>query len=151
MKETLIIYVCIFSAIALGNLYLKSLRKDQTKVEIKGIENVVLKFNDVKTKLILNRTDSINDLIKLLPIEGKMRLAGGKLSLKLKESITSNPLKVEKVYKGDIMLSEEDTLIIYLEGQNVNRMYTKLGKIMLIDKLDEIKDIDEIEISINKG
>lgn len=151
MKETLIIYVCIFSAIALGNLYLKSLRKDQTKVEIKGIENVVLKFNDVKTKLILNRTDSIKDLIKLLPIEGKMRLAGGKLSLKLKESITSNPVKVEKVYKGDIMLSEEDTLIIYLEGQNVNRMYTKLGKIMLIDKLDEIKDIDEIEISINKG
>lgn len=151
MKETLIIYVCIFSAIALGNLYLKSLRKDQTKVEIKGIENVVLKFNDVKTKLILNRTDSIKDLIKLLPIEGKMRLAGGKLSLKLKESITSNPVKVEKVYKGDIMLSEEDTLIIYLEEQNVNRMYTKLGKIMLIDKLDEIKDIDEIEISINKG
>ena len=151
MKETLIIYVCIFSAIALGNLYLKSLRKNQTKVEIKGIENVVLKFNDVKTKLILNRTDSIKDLIKLLPIEGKMRLAGGKLSLKLKESITSNPVKVEKVYKGDIMLSEEDTLIIYLEEQNVNRMYTKLGKIMLIDKLDEIKDIDEIEISINKG
>ena len=151
MKETLIIYVCIFSAIALGNLYLKSLRKDQTKVEIKGIENVVLKFNDVKTKLILNRTDSIKDLIKLLPIEGKMRLAGGKLSLKLKESITSNPVKVEKVYKGDIMLSEKDTLIIYLEEQNVNRMYTKLGKIMLIDKLDEIKDIDEIEISINKG
>ena len=151
MKQTIIIYICIFSAIALGNLYLSSLRKKEKVTEIKGIENVVLKFNDVKTKLILNKSNSINDLIKLLPIEGKMRQAGGNLSLKLSKPITSNPVKVEKVYKGDIMLSEDDTLIIYLEEQNVNRMYTKLGKVLLIDKLDEIKDIDEIEVSIYKG
>lgn len=151
MKQTIIIYICIFLAITLGNLYLSSLRKKEKVTEIKGIENIVLKFNDVKTKLILNRSESISDLIKLLPIEGKMRQAGGKISLKLSKPITSNPVKVEKVYKGDIMLSEDDTLIIYLEEQNINRMYTKLGKVLLIDKLEEIKDVDEIEVSINKG
>lgn len=151
MKQTIIIYICIFSVIALGNLYLSSLRKKEKITEIKGIENIVLKFNDVKTKLVLNRSESVSDLIKLLPIEGTMRQVGGKISMKLSEPITSNPVKVEKVYKGDIMLSEDDTLIIYLEEQNVNRMYTKLGKVLLIDKLDEIKDVDEIEVSINKG
>lgn len=151
MNQTIIIFICIFSAIALGNLYLSSLNKKEKVTEIKGIENVVLKFNDVKTKLILNKSKAVTDLVELLPLKGKMRLAGGKISLKLPRQITSIPVKVEKVYKGDIMLGEDNILIIYIEEQNVNKIYTKLGKVLLIDKLDELKDIDEIEVSINKG
>lgn len=151
MNQTIIIFICIFSAIALGNLYLSSLNKKEKVTEIKGIENVVLKFNDVKTKLILNKSKAVTDLVELLPLKGKMRLAGGKISFKLPRQITSIPVKVEKVYKGDIMLGEDNILIIYIEEQNVNKIYTKLGKVLLIDKLDELKDIDEIEVSINKG
>ena len=80
-----------------------------------------------------------------------MKNAGGKLSLKLKESISSNPVKVNKVYKGDIMLEDNNKLIIYLEDQNVNKMYTKLGKVLLIDKLDAVKELDEVNVLIDKG
>lgn len=151
MNKTVIILICIFSAIAIGNMYLESIRNKQKEVEVKGIENVKLNINNEKTSLILNKTNSVSDLIKLLPIEDTMKNAGGKLSLKLKESISSNPVKVNKVYKGDIMLEDNNKLIIYLEDQNVNKMYTKLGKVLLIDKLDAVKELDEVNVLINKG
>ena len=97
MKQTIIIYICIFSAIALGNLYLSSLRKKEKITKIKGIENIVLKFNDVRTKLVLNRSESVSDLIKLLPIEEKMRQAGGKISLKFYASVRMDIRKVENI------------------------------------------------------
>lgn len=151
MNKTVIILICIFSAIAIGNMYLESIRNKQKEVEVKGIENVKLNINNEKTSLILNKTNSVSDLIKLLPIEDTMKNAGGKLSLKLKESISSNPVKVNKVYKGDIMLENDNKLIIYLEDQNVNKMYTKLGKVLLIDKLDAVKELDEVNVLIDKG
>lgn len=151
MNKTVIILICIFSAIAIGNMYLESIRNKQKEVEVKGIENIKLNINNEKTSLILNKTNSVSDLIKLLPIEDTMKNAGGKLSLKLKESISSNPVKVNKVYKGDIMLENDNKLIIYLEDQNVNKMYTKLGKVLLIDKLDAVKELDEVNVLINKG
>ena len=151
MNKTVIILICIFSAIAIGNMYLESIRNKQKEVEVKGIENVKLNINNEKTSLILNKKNSVSDLIKLLPIEDTMKNAGGKLSLKLKESISSNPVKVNKVYKGDIMLEDNNKLIIYLEDQNVNKMYTKLGKVLLIDKLDAVKELDEVNVLIDKG
>ena len=151
MNKTVIILICIFSAIAIGNMYLESIRNKQKEVEVKGIENIKLNINNEKTSLILNKTNSVSDLIKLLPIEDTMKNAGGKLSLKLKESISSNPVKVNKVYKGDIMLEDNNKLIIYLEDQNVNKMYTKLGKVLLIDKLDAVKELDEVNVLIDKG
>lgn len=151
MNDTLVVYICIFTAIAIGNFYLSNKRKKQNGIEIKGIENILLSFNDDKTKLILNKTETVQALIKLLPIEGNMKNAGGKLSLKLPTSINNDPIKVTQVYKGDIMLEENDKLVIFLEDQNVNKNYTKLGKVLLINKLDEIKDIDEVTITINKG
>ena len=151
MNKTVIILICIFSAIAIGNMYLESIRNKQKEVEVKGIENVKLNINNEKTSIILNKTNSVSDLIKLLPIEDTMKNAGGKLSLKLKESISSNPVKVNKVYKGDIMLEDNNKLIIYLEDQNVNKMYTKLGKVLLIDKLDAVKELDEVNVLIDKG
>ncbi|MBQ8535502.1 MAG: hypothetical protein IJ463_07450 [Bacilli bacterium] len=151
MNKTVIIFICIFSAIAIGNMYLESMRNKQKEVEVKGIENIKLNINNEKTSLILNKTNSVSDLIKLLPIEDTMKNAGGKLSLKLKESISNNPVKVNKVYKGDIMLEDDNKLIIYLEDQNVNKMYTKLGKVLLIDKLDAVKELDEVKVLINKG
>ena len=151
MNKTVIILICIFSAIAIGNMYLESIRNKQKEVEVKGIENIKLNINNEKTSLILNKTNSVSDLIKLLPIEDTMKNAGGKISLKLKESISSNPVKVNKVYKGDIMLEDNNKLIIYLEDQNVNKMYTKLGKVLLIDKLDAVKELDEVNVLIDKG
>lgn len=151
MNKTVIILICIFSAIAIGNMYLESIRNKQKEVEVKGIENIKLNINNEKTSLILNKTNSVSDLIKLLPIEDTMKNAGGKLSLNLKESISSNPVKVNKVYKGDIMLEDNNKLIIYLEDQNVNKMYTKLGKVLLIDKLDAVKELDEVNVLIDKG
>lgn len=151
MNKTLIIFVCIFAAITIGNIYLSNIRKKQKHIKIQGIENITLYFNEDKTKLILNKIDSVKDLIKMLPIEGTMKNAGGKLSLKLPITISTEPVKVTKVYKGDVMLEEDNMLIIYLEDQNVNKNYTKLGKVLLINKLDEIKDFEQVNVVINKG
>lgn len=150
MNKTVVVYICIFSAIAIANLYLSKMRNKEKEIEIKGIENVVLKINDEKTKLILNDISSVRDLVKRFPIEGTMNNKGGKLIMELPYKISSEPVKVEKVYKGDIMLEDNNKIVIYLEDMNVNKQYTKLGKVLLINKLDEIKEEDEVTVSINK-
>ena len=39
---------------------------------------------------------------------------------------------------------------IYFESQNVNKNYTKIGKVLLINQLDEISDFGKVDIVINK-
>lgn len=151
MNKTIIIYICIFTAIVFGNMYINKFKQKQKDIEIKGIESVLLKLNDNKTNIILNKIEPAKEIIEILPIEGKMKNAGGKLSIKLPKTINNTPEKITKVFKGDIMLEDDDKLIIYLEDQNVNKKYTKLGKVLLVDKLDKIKDEEEINIIISKN
>lgn len=148
MNERIIQFVCLFIAVLIATLYLNSLKNKPKEIEIKGIENVVIYLNSEKNNLILSYNDTVKELINILPIESKIKKEEMYLSLKLDRELSSND-KVMKVEKGDVVLFKNKTIRIFTKDSNVEEEYTKLGKILLVDKLDNINE-EEIIVRINK-
>ena len=148
MNERIIQFVCLFIAVLIATLYLNSLKNKPKEIEIKGIENVVIYLNSEKNNLILSYNDTVKELINILPIESKIKKEEMYLSLKLDRELSSND-KVMKVEKGDVVLFKNKTIRIFTKDSNVEEEYTKLGKILLVDKLDNINE-EEIIVRIKK-
>ena len=150
MKMFLIQFVCIFIAISIATLYLNSIKEKPKEVEIKGVENISIKLDGENNNLIFNNNETITDIMKMLPIEDTMTNNDNELSLELKEAIKSNPEKIEKASKGDVLL-KDNKIIIILENKELNNEYTKIGKVLLIDKLDNLKEKEKVKIVMRKG
>lgn len=150
MKMFLIQFVCIFIAISIATLYLNSIKEKPKEVEIKGVENINIKLDGENNNLIFNNNETITDIMKMLPIEDTMTNNDNELSLELKEAIKSNPEKIEKASKGDVLL-KDNKIIIILENKELNNEYTKIGKVLLIDKLDNLKEKEKVKVVMRKG
>ena len=148
VNERIIQFVCLFIAVLIATLYLNSLKNKPKEIEIKGIENVVIYLNSEKNNLILVNNDTVKELINILPIESKIKKEEMNLSLELDRELSSND-KVTKVEKGDVVLFKNKTIRIFTKDSNVEEEYTKLGKILLVDKLDNINE-EEIIVRIKK-
>ena len=148
MNERIIQFVCLFIAVLIATLYLNSLKNKPKEIEIKGIENIVIYLNNEKNNLILSNNDTVKELINVLPIESQITKEEMYLSLELDRELSSND-KVTKVEKGDVVLFKNKTIRIFTKDSNVEEEYTKLGKILLVDKLDNINE-EEIIVRIKK-
>lgn len=148
VNERIIQFVCLFIAVLIATLYLNSLKNKPKEIEIKGIENIVIYLNNEKNNLILSNNDTVKELINILPIESKITKEEMYLSLDLDRELSSND-KVTKVEKGDVVLFKNKTIRIFTKDSNVEEEYTKLGKILLVDKLDNINE-EEIIVRIKK-
>lgn len=148
VNERIIQFVCLFIAVLIATLYLNSLKNKPKEIEIKGIENIVIYLNNEKNNLILSNNDTVKELINILPIESKIKKEEMYLSLDLDRELSSND-KVTKVEKGDVVLFKNKTIRIFTKDSNVEEEYTKLGKILLVDKLDNINE-EEIIVRIKK-
>lgn len=148
VNERIIQFVCLFIAVLIATLYLNSLKNKPKEIEIKGIENIVIYLNNEKNNLILVNNDTVKELINILPIESKIKKEEMYLSLELDRELSSND-KVTKVEKGDVVLFKNKTIRIFTKDSNVEEEYTKLGKILLVDKLDNINE-EEIIVRIKK-
>lgn len=148
VNERIIQFVCLFIAVLIATLYLNSLKNKPKEIEIKGIENIVIYLNNEKNNLILSNNDTVKELINILPIESKIKKEEMYLSLELDRELSSND-KVTKVEKGDVVLFKNKTIRIFTKDSNVEEEYTKLGKILLVDKLDNINE-EEIIVRIKK-
>ena len=148
VNERIIQFVCLFIAVLIATLYLNSLKNKPKEIEIKGIENIVIYLNNEKNNLILSNNDTVKELINVLPIESQITKEEMYLSLELDRELSSND-KVTKVEKGDVVLFKNKTIRIFTKDSNVEEEYTKLGKILLVDKLDNINE-EEIIVRIKK-
>ena len=148
VNERIIQFVCLFIAVLIATLYLNSLENKPKEIEIKGIENIVIYLNNEKNNLILSNNDTVKELINILPIESQITKEEMYLSLELDRELSSND-KVTKVEKGDVVLFKNKTIRIFTKDSNVEEEYTKLGKILLVDKLDNINE-EEIIVRIKK-
>lgn len=148
VNERIIQFVCLFIAVLIATLYLNSLKNKPKEIEIKGIENIVIYLNNEKNNLILSNNDTVKELINILPIESQITKEEMYLSLELDGELSSND-KVTKVEKGDVVLFKNKTIRIFTKDSNVEEEYTKLGKILLVDKLDNINE-EEIIVRIKK-
>lgn len=148
VNERIIQFVCLFIAVLIATLYLNSLKNKPKEIEIKGIENIVIYLNNEKNNLILSNNNTVKELINILPIESKIKKEEMYLSLELDRELSSND-KVTKVEKGDVVLFKNKTIRIFTKDSNVEEEYTKLGKVLLVDKLDNINE-EEIIVRIKK-
>ena len=148
VNERIIQFVCLFIAVLIATLYLNSLKNKPKEIEIKGIENIVIYLNNEKNNLILSNNDTVKELINVLPIESQITKEEMYLSLELDRELSSND-KVTKVEKGDVVLFKNKTIRIFTKDSNVEEEYTKLGKILLVDKLDNNNE-EEIIVRIKK-
>lgn len=148
VNERIIQFVCLFIAVLIATLYLNSLKNKPKEIEIKGIENIVIYLNNEKNNLILSNNDTVKELINILPIESQITKEEMYLSLELDRELSSND-KVTKVEKGDVVLFKNKTIRIFTKDSNVEEEYTKLGKILLVDKLDNINE-EKIIVRIKK-
>ncbi|HAB67424.1 MAG TPA: hypothetical protein DCE23_08665 [Firmicutes bacterium] len=110
--------------------------KKEDKIEEKAEEKepINLSLNiEVNGKTYIAKledNDTTRALIKKLPLELTMNeLNGNEKYYRFDTSLPSNPININKINKGDIMLYEDNTLVIFYDSFDTIYKYTKIGTI----------------------
>lgn len=129
-------------------------KKEEDKVEEKEPINLSLNVEvNGKTyiaKLVDNETTIA--LIKKLPLEVTMNeLNGNEKYYRFDTSLPSNPISINKINKGDIMLYEDNTLVIFYDTFDTIYKYTKIGTIEENGMLKTNLGKKEIKVKFNQS
>lgn len=151
MKLLFIQFICLFIAIFITSIYLNKQTTKNKKIEIKTIENMVLKFDNESINLILNNNQTVKSLFEKLPIKMKInKKFEDRIIFKIDKELNIKTKKENNIKKGEIVLDENNNMIIFLESMECNKEYSKIGQILLINKLDDIKKIEEETVILDK-
>ena len=113
----------------------KELEKDNMRV--KAI------INDKEYVIVLEKNETAIDFTKLLPLDIDMsELNGNEKYYYLDKNITSNPINVNRIMTGDIMLYGDNCLVLFYKGFNTKYSYTRIG---------HIEDVKGLVSSVGKG
>ena len=152
MQALFVKFIIFFIVISIATIYLNKQKIKSTKIEIKQTKNIVIKIDEETIRIILYNNDTVNKLYLELPLETKINITtDDKIVIETKLDIKNNLDNIKEVRKGDIVLDEENNIIIFLEDMECNKNYSKIGKILLINKLDFIKDSTNKTIMFDKG
>lgn len=103
--------------------------------------NVIINNKEYQVNLESNET--VDALIKLLPLELNMKeLNGNEKYYYLAETLPSNPKNPGRIEKGDIMLYGNDCLVVFYKSFNTNYTYTKVGHV------DNLPDLGKGNVKI---
>ncbi len=109
----------------------KDNNKDNSVMDI-----VKIKINDDEYELKLSNNETAKEFLKLLPLNIDMQeLNGNEKYYYLNDTFSSNPQKIGKIEKGDVMLYGDDCIVIFYKTFNTAYSYTKIGH---IDGLNEL-------------
>ena len=98
--------------------------KESEKISMK------LKINETDYEVLLEDNDTVNELLKRLPLNVTMsELNANEKYYYFEDSLPDDPEMVNEIEAGDIMLFGEDCLVIFYESFKTNYAYTRIGKI----------------------
>lgn len=104
-------------------------KEDETSKEPINLE-LIIEVNKTKYKAKLEDNETTRAFLKKLPLEITMNeLNGNEKYYRFDKSLPSNPTSVEKINKGDLMLYEDDTLVLFYDTFDTIYKYTKIGNI----------------------
>ena len=128
----LLILLLIFAFLKINkNDNEKNNNKDNSVMDI-----VKIKINDDEYELKLSNNETAKEFLKLLPLNIDMQeLNGNEKYYYLNDTLPSNPQKMGKIEKGDVMLYGDDCIVIFYKTFNTAYSYTKIG---YIDGLNEL-------------
>ena len=113
--------------------------KDNNKKEINNIKIII---NEKEYKLNLEKTDEAKDFINNVPSElVMMDLNNNEKYVYLDKVFMNNPINVNNVEKGDLMLYGDNCLVIFYKSFETTYSYTKIGHINNLEDLNN-KDIN---------
>lgn len=108
----------------------------------KEANNIKIIINEKEYKLNLEKTDEAKDFINNVPNElVMMDLNENEKYVYLDKVFMNNPINVNNVEKGDLMLYGDNCLVIFYKSFETTYSYTKIGHINNLEDLNN-KDIN---------
>lgn len=112
-------------------------RKDDNMNDFTSKINLNINGNDFTVTLEDNETS--RELVNRLPLSITMNeLNGNEKYYYFDEDLPSNPVKVDIINKGDVMLYGDNCLVIFYDTFTTSYSYTKIGTIDNPDDLDMV-------------
>lgn len=103
-------------------------------------EGIKLVIDDVEYSVELVDNPTSQEFVNLLPQEYDMtELNKNEKYVDLNTSLTSNPSKVGQISKGDLMLYNDNTIVLFYESFNTTYEYTRIGH---VNNLEDINSSD---------
>ncbi|HIR74116.1 TPA: hypothetical protein IAB95_01280 [Candidatus Ventrenecus avicola] len=113
-------------------------------------KNLSLQVNGKTFKITLEENETTEALTKVLPLKIIMNeLNGNEKYYYLDTMLPSNPIRVEKIESGDIMLYGDNCLVLFYEDFKTTYSYTRIGKIENTEGLKEALGSGNVEMEIN--
>ena len=108
-----------------------------------------LLIDNKKYSITLEDNETVDALINNMPLDLSMsNLNGNEFYTYLDFTLPTNSYNPGKINKGDIYLYGNNCLVIFYESFNTSYSYTKIGKLDNIEVLDNIKDKNNIIVSL---
>ncbi len=93
-------------------------------------DGIKLVIDDVEYSVELEDNPTSQEFVNLLPLEYNMtELNNNEKYVDLNTSLTSNPSKVGQISKGDLMLYNDNTIVLFYESFNTTYEYTRIGHV----------------------
>ncbi len=108
-----------------------------------------LLIDNKEYSITLEDNETVDALINNMPLNLSMsNLNGNEFYSYLDFTLPTNSYNPGKINKGDIYLYGNNCLVIFYESFNTSYSYTKIGKLDDIETLDNIKDKNNIIVSL---
>ena len=119
--------------------------KNANKKEVNSIKIII---NEKEYKLNLEKTDEAKDFINNVPGElVMMDLNNNEKYVYLDKVFMNNPINVNYIEKGDLMLYGDNCLVIFYKSFETTYSYTKIGHINNLDDLND--ELVYVKFNIN--
>ena len=152
MNPMLIQFICLFIAILIATLFLEKQKPKQNKIEIKETKTIDIKIDDEIIKIMLYNNENVSNFYETLPVEAKLDIQKeDRLIFKIDKEVNKKLDNVRSVKKGEIVLDENNNIVIFLENMECNKNYSKIGIILLINKIDNFMNSNNKTIIFEKG
>ena len=150
MKKKLIIMVLIISLIVACFIFFYNKERFNETTNESVLERKDDNMNDFTSKINLNingndftvtleDNETSRELVNRLPLSITMNeLNGNEKYYYFDEDLPSNPVKVDIINKGDVMLYGDNCLVIFYDTFTTSYSYTKIGTIDNPDDLDMV-------------
>lgn len=139
----------VLSAIFLIIIFLSIVgcEKNSNNKTEKVSDSVKVFINDKEYKLNLYDNETVNGLVKLLPLEVTMKtLNENEVYVYLDEKLPTNSSNPKTINAGDVMLYGDNCLVIFYKTFNTSYSYTKIGHIGDLPVINE----DTVSVRIEK-
>ena len=108
-----------------------------------------LLIDNKEYSITLEDNETVDALVNNMPLDLSMsNLNGNEFYSYLDFTLPTNSYDPGKINKGDIYLYGNNCLVIFYESFNTSYSYTKIGKLDNIEVLDNIKDKNNIIVSL---